>query len=279
MRISYKDTHNECLTSQNSSSNMTPKLNLQIIKDPQEVLPSVELLLAQKQQIANLKEQEEKVEEIASMPTAELQSPQTAVKWPTKLAISFEQGLSPISGKSTQKKQLPRGVYLSKIVRQPLKTPKLNAEGDFSLMTRRLSCNYISGKKKQIAKSFFNNDIEPNEDYEDTSPQKQRKPSSKLELKTTIGKIVNLRSRKKSTESPTKNMCIDTQDFDEIVDSSCFDSYQHVMYPRDSKHFERFNYEENEGAIIGIIPSSRDYQDNFEAIKESQKPSTLSQNK
>lgn len=62
---STKDNNQECLTSQNSLSDMTPKLNLLDNKEVKKLIQS------------QYKQQE------------------NAILWPTKLAIHFEQGLTP----------------------------------------------------------------------------------------------------------------------------------------------------------------------------------------
>ena len=41
-------------------------------------------------------------------------------------------------------------------------------------------------------------------------------------------------------------MWVDTQDFEEILDSSWFESYQHYMNPRDSRQYAQNNYEDKD---------------------------------
>lgn len=62
---------------------------------------------------------------------------------------------------------------------------------------------------------------------------------------------------------------MDTQDFDEILDSSCFDSYQHYMHPRESRQYAHNNYEDKEWQDSGnqdIDPIVK-----FNTLKEYQK--------
>lgn len=154
------------LTSFNSSANMTPKLNLQKTRDAKDVLPAVERLLAQKeldgfnenyteedliQELRNDKRANINIYSVSNSGTMNAQELQRildqneskdsdqAINWPTKLAISFEQGLSPKSNRSLPKKQLVKGMYLSKMIKKPQKPQKLNDENEISLMSRRLS--------------------------------------------------------------------------------------------------------------------------------------------
>ena len=75
---------NEGWASQSSYSRLTPKLNSISQKNRKFVLPAVELLLAEQEKAERLNQE-------------------SAIKWPTKLAISFEQGLSPKAAMSNIK--------------------------------------------------------------------------------------------------------------------------------------------------------------------------------
>ena len=133
--------------SQWSSSRLTPKLNSNSKKDRKVVLPAVELLLAEQEK-------------------AEKMNQESAIRWPTKLAISFEQGLSPKSGWSNIKiKDNSRKMNLSKIKRNPLKTPNVGTDNEISLISRRLSWNTNTHKKRK-QQTYFNNDI----DHEKNAP-------------------------------------------------------------------------------------------------------------
>lgn len=236
-------------TSQNSSSRLTPKLNVNLVKEPGKVLPSVELLLAEKNSFYKYDD----LDKVESQMDIEPKSPINVIKWPAKLEINFEQGLSPKSGKSSlikvphrtiyQKewrksiKNSKKSLFLIKILdKKPLKSPNPHPNEMPTFMSRRLSSN-ISPSHKPRAKSFFNSDLSAS-----ICPQstifKHRKPSSRIDLQKAIdGHTGNEYALEGNMEkkSPTKNMCIDTQDFEEVVDSSCFDSYQHILYSKEDK--------------------------------------------
>jgi hypothetical protein len=72
------------------------------------------------------------------------------------------------------------------------------------------------------------------------SPKEESKDSSRIELINK--KPINGRNlRQKIKESHTKNMWVDTQDFDEIFDSSCFESYHNYMGPKADYKNKKFN--------------------------------------
>lgn len=91
-----------------------------------------------------------------------------AFRWPTKLEISFEQGLSPTSGKSSKKKQYSFTVPPRKILSWPIKTPKLNTKmKNFFIMSRRLTAVARSSKNKtRIRENVLSNVHQSNVDKE-----------------------------------------------------------------------------------------------------------------
>jgi hypothetical protein len=111
-------------------------LNIHVNEDVKEVLPAVEMLLAQRDKS-----------------TEELTKTQFAMKWPTKLAVSYEQGLSsPKSLKSNNKQKGPkRGLYLSKAIKSPLNNIRINSsKEEFALNTRRLSSSNLAKTNKYV---------------------------------------------------------------------------------------------------------------------------------
>jgi len=176
------DEHNEIMTSFNSSANLTPKINLTDSREPKAIFSAVEMLLAQKNTDKDLHSY--KTDEINVAKSNDGKTSKSAIRWPTKLEISFEQGLSPRSQKSGNN-DYPRhkSQKFSRIVRKPLKTPKLSCDINFKVISRKLSVSRVNKTNKNINSSLVNEFDESNAYGNFVTPTQKSKDSSRIDIR------------------------------------------------------------------------------------------------
>jgi hypothetical protein len=73
------------------------------------------------------------------------------------------------------------------------------------------------------------------------------------------------------------NMCIDTQDFEEIVDSSIIEGYPPIFH-KSGWHYEKKDDFDMRHEPCTSVKFNMEYRDQFNTIKENQNFSTLSNN-
>ena len=182
--------------------------------------------------------------------------------------------------KKYKSKNISDGTFFSRVVRKPLKSRKFNKFPNLTVFSRRLVGQV---KKEKFIKNKQNLTYQGDlKSVHDIHNKAQRRRSSQVvhteyQMKPKILNQINLN---KSEESPTKSICIDAQDFEEIIDSSCPGSSHQPVYTKSLKqHSTLIDSGSDKNLHCTAVEFHKEGEELFSTIGEKQQFSVLNQNK